>query len=393
MTEPSKPRKLRVLQVLPSLVSGGVERGTLDLCSYLIKQGHEAWVITSGGPLVASLEKMGARHIHLPAHSKNPFIIWKNSHSLFEIIKKHDIDIVHVRSRAPAWSCYWASKRASILLITTFHGQYGHQNALKRIYNSSMLKGDRCIAVSEFIAKHIKDTYPQHKTQIILIKRGIDLNYFSKVIPIETLDDLRAKWGIHREHKVIILPGRLTRIKGHKVFLEALAKLIADSTIEKSSIRCLIVGDETGKEHYQSELINFIDSHQLSNIVKFTGNCYDMPAMYALADIAISASIKPESFGRTACEAQLMNCLVVATEHGGSLETIAPCQQQFMCQVEDSQSMADAIQLALSFCTKAKRNEKLNILKESEQFIKAHFSLERMCQETLSTYKDVLQEN
>ena len=286
-------KKLRILQVLPSLVSGGVERGTLDLCRYLIQQGHEAWVVSSGGPLVKTLEDLGAKHIELNVHSKNPFIIWKNSQTLRRLIEKHQFDLVHARSRAPAWSCYWASKKENIPFVTTFHGRYGHQNNLKRIYNSVMLKGDTCIAVSQFIESHIKTIYPDHHTKIKLIPRGIDLATFSSSQACkERAIALRQEWNIAKHDKVIILPGRLTRLKGHQTFLEAIAQLK-----ELSSAHCLIVGDEPGKDHYQQELQAFIDKQNLAKIVKFTGNCFDMPAIYQLADIVISASIKPESFG------------------------------------------------------------------------------------------------
>ncbi|MFT6904550.1 MAG: glycosyltransferase involved in cell wall biosynthesis [Oleiphilaceae bacterium] len=380
----NQPKKLRILQVLPSLFSGGVERSTLDLCRYLVDQGHEAWVVSAGGPLVEALEIAGAIHVTLPVHSKNPLTMWKNSFALIKLHQQQSFDIIHARSRAPAWSCYWASKKICIPFVTTFHGQYGHQNSFKKMYNGVMLKGDVCIAVSEFIASHITEIYPQHKTKIKLIREGIDLVSFSHNSPSVSISDLKAHWAIDNNHTVIILPGRLTRIKGHQIFLEALSQL------KDASISCLIVGDETGKDHYQKELQEFIAAHQLSSIVKFTGNYYDMPAMYALADIVISASIKPESFGLIACEAQAMGCLVVATKHGGSLETIAPCQKQFMCEIKDSLTMAQAIKHAIDYCDINNQNLKQKIQIESREYIEQNFSLERMCQETLSLYTSLM---
>lgn len=378
-------KKLKILQVLPSLVSGGVERGTLDLCRYLIQQGHDAWVASSGGPLVEDLENLGAKHIHLNVHSKNPITIWKNSQALFQLIQAQQFDLVHARSRAPAWSCYWACKKSDTPFVTTFHGQYGHQNNLKRLYNSVMLKGDACIAVSQFIQSHIKTTYPQHKTKIKLIHRGIDLKTFKQSqTSQENALTLRQKWKIAKHDKVIVLPGRLTRLKGHHTFLEALTELN-----NLDSVHCLIVGDEPGKEHYQQELQTFIDTHKLAKKVKITGNYYDMPAIYQLADIVISASIKPESFGRTACEAQAMSCLVIATKHGGSLETISPLQRVFMCEIKDSASMSAAIKNALIMCEPHNSDEKLKIEQSSRAYIEDNFSLEKMCSDTISLYQEI----
>lgn len=381
----NRDEKLRILQVLPSLVSGGVERGTLDLCQHLIQQGHEAWVISSGGPLVKTLEGLGAKHINLNVHSKNPFTIWKNSQTLKRLIEKHQFDLVHARSRAPAWSCYWASNKTNVPFITTFHGQYGHQNCLKRTYNSVMLKGDACIAVSQFIESHIKMVYPQHHTNIKLIPRGIDLATFSQSQACkENALALRDKWNIAKDDKVIVLPGRLTRLKGHQTFLEAITQLK-----ELDSVHCLIVGDEPGKEHYQQELQVFIDKHNLAQKVQFTGNYYDMPTVYQLADIVISASIKPESFGRTACEAQAMGCIVIATKHGGSLETISPAQQQFMCEVKDSESMAKSIKKALNYCDDKKQLDRSKIAESSRTYIEENFSLNNMCGDTIALYQEL----
>ncbi len=381
--------RLKILQVLPSLVSGGVERGTLDLANFLSKQGHEAWVISSGGPLVKSLEAMGAKHVTLPVHSKNPFQIWKNSQTLYQIIQQHGFDLIHARSRAPAWSCYWASKKASIPFLTTFHGQYGHQNTLKRFYNSIMLKGDACIAVSSFIASHIETVYPQKHTPVHLIHRGIDLKLFTPSQETKSkVAELKNLWKIHQHNKVIILPGRLTRIKGHRIFLEAISKLK-----DQDGLQFLIVGDEPGKGHYKQELQSIIDQQNLTSCVQLTGNCEDMSTMYQMADIVISASIKPESFGRTACEAQAMGCLVIATEHGGSLETISPAQRRLMCKSNDSTSMADSIEKALSLCEPIKQQERTEIDVQSRVFIEKYFSLDKMCNATLELYQDLISEH
>ena len=394
-TMKQEKRTLRILQVLPSMVSGGVERGTLDLSQYLIEQGHKVWICSSGGPLVESLMQIGAQHILLPVNSKNPLTAWFNSRRLIQLQKTHHFDLLHVRSRAPAWSVFWARAQLNIPIISTFHGQYGHHSQLKRYYNQVMLKGDACIAVSVFIEQHIRDTYPDHHCTLRLIRRGIDLELFSDKLfsdkPFsnrqglhDKIQTLRGRWHISAQQKVIILPGRLTRLKGHRVFLEALVKLKQQGKTE--SLHCLIVGDEPGKQSYRQELQGYIDSHQLSKLVQLTGICYDMPAMYALADIVISASTKPEAFGRTACEAQAMGCLVVATRHGGSLETIAPAQRQFMCEQGNSASMADAIGHALGLLETSQLDQLGQIIQEAQDYIEKHFSLLRMCRETEQLY-------
>lgn len=382
-------RQLRILQILPSLVAGGVERGTLDLSRYLVSRGHEVWVCSSGGPLVAALEQTGAKHIQLPVNSKNPLIAWINSRRLIRLQKDHAFDVIHVRSRAPAWSVFWARKQLKIPVFSSFHGQYGHQNSLKRFYNSVMLKTDVCIAVSDFIKTHIQDCYPAYPCDLKLVRRGIDLETFAYHDSLlEKMKALKAQWKILDNQKLIILPGRLTRLKGHQVFLEALSLLKghAIAGISPDNLRCLIVGDEPGKDDYRKQLEEYIVAEKLSDFVAFTGNCYDMPAMYALADIVISASTKPEAFGRTACEAQAMGCLVIATKHGGSLETIAPAMRQFMCEQGNSKAMADAIKKALEMLAPENDAHRQVITQEAKNYIREQFSLERMCRETEQLY-------
>lgn len=378
-------KPLKILQVLPSLVSGGVERGTLDLAKYLVEQGNQAWVISSGGPLVEKLERLGARHICLPVHTKNPLLAWKNSLQIADLIKTEQFDIVHARSRAPAWSCYWATRKTNTPFITTFHGQYGYKTRLKRFYNAVMLKGVATIAVSEFIYSHILKTYPNQASSLQLIHRGIDFETFtSNSETTKNSKKLREQWKLKETNKLVALPGRLTRIKGHQVFIEAISQLS-----HLSNSHYLIVGDEPGKSHYRDELLSMIQQKNLTHKVTLTGNCSDMPALYEMSDVIISASIKPESFGRVACEAQAMDCLVVATKHGGSLETIAPMQRKFMCEANDAAAMAKSIETALSLCAPENQEAHQLITHASSEFIRETFSLEKMCQQTLALYREI----
>mgnify|MGYP000011003181 CR=1 FL=1 len=378
MNTSNKESNLCVMQVLPALVSGGVERGTIDIATALIKNGHQAIVVSSGGGLVGQLEKIGATHIKLPVESKNPFILRQNAHTLKNIILEHNIDIVHARSRAPAWSCYWATNYTKTPFITTFHGAYGHQNILKRLYNSVMLKSHTTIAVSDFIAHHISEIYPSYKQSVKVIHRGIDTQLFSisNTLNIRA-DTLRKQWRIPENKFILMLPGRLTRLKGHTTLIKAL------SLMDTSNIICLFVGDHHGNISYQQELKTLISKHNLENIIYLVGGCPDMTAAYHLANIIVSASVKPESFGRITCEAQAMSCLVVATNHGGTKEVLSSSQKLFLCEPNNSEAMTKALINALSIG----EQERNTIFKQSRKYIEANFTLDKMCRDTLAVYQ------
>lgn len=366
-----------IMQVVPSLVSGGVETGTLDLARNLVEKGYRSIVVSSGGPLVGQLEKQGSQHISLPVHSKNPLLMLLNSRKLAKIVETESVNLIHARSRAPAWSCLWASKLVNIPFITTFHGVYGHQNGLKRWYNSAMLRSDKTIAVSEYVKNHIASVYPRFSHKVKLILRGIDLERFDRETTQNNEQQLRADWHLPENTNIIVLPGRLTRIKGHTVLIDALSKL------QNQEFVCLFVGDEPGKDGYRKELESFIASKGMQDKFRFTGNIMDMPSVYKLADLVISASIKPESFGRIACEAQLMESIVVASNHGGSQETISPALRPYMCQPKDVVSMTHAIEKALQL----NHEDRLALGAQAADYIRTHFTLDRMCQETIALYE------
>jgi len=385
MSSRNKKSNLRVMQVLPALVSGGVERGTIDIAAALIKNGHQAIVVSSGGGLVEQLECIGATHIKLPVQSKNPFIMWKNARSLIKLIFEHKIDLVHARSRAPAWSCYWATNYTKTPFITTFHGTYSHQNRLKKWYNSIMLRSDQTIAVSNFIADHIKKIYLsphlnphlKYTPDIQVIHRGIDTEKFNpEAITFKQTQQLKQQWGIPENKIIIMLPARITQWKGHAIFIDAISRLPSNNFI------CLMVGDDQGKSAYREALDCAITTNNLKNKIKFVGVCNDMPTAYKLADIVVSASTDPEAFGRVACEAQAVDCLVVATNHGGSIETIAPSQQMLSCQPNNALSMTQAIETALSI----KPEQSIAIQMQSRRHIEENFSLNKMCSDTLALY-------
>jgi glycosyltransferase involved in cell wall biosynthesis len=381
MNTSNKKSSLCVMQVLPALSSGGVERGTIDIAQALIQSRHKAIVVSSGGSMVKQLEQMGAIHIQLPVKSKSPFTLRKNAIILKKLILEHKVDIVHARSRAPAWSCYWATKNTKTPFITTFHGAYSHQNRLKHLYNSVMLKSHTTIAVSNFIAHHISQTYPSNISKLTVIHRGVNTELFKPSKQLNTrTETLRSQWSIPINKTIIMLPGRLTRLKGHTTLIKAISQL------DTSNIVCLFVGEHHGNISYEQELKAAINQHNLENIIYLVGGCLDMTAAYSLSNIVVSASVKPESFGRVTCEAQAMNCLVVATNHGGTKEVLAPCQQPYLCEPNNSKAMREALIAALT----TNKQEQSIIFNESRKYIEANFTLDKMCRDTLAVYQSTL---
>ena len=386
MNQNNSQQNLCILQVLPALISGGVERGTIDIALALIQKGHQAIVISSGGSLVKQLDEIGATHIHLPVQSKNPWKIWKNAQVLKRIIQTYQVDIIHARSRAPAWSCYWASKSSNTPYTTTFHGAYGHSNRLKRWYNAVMLRSNMTIAVSDFIAEHIAKTYPtqlgKFHSKVKVIHRGIDTHTFSCSQNLSpSVEQLKKQWQLPNNKTIIMLPGRITRLKGHSVLIHALSKL------DTSNILCLFVGDNHGNTNYQQELEALIAQHKLCNTIYLVGGCHNMAAAYQMANIVVSASVKPESFGRVSCEAQAMDCLVVATNHGGTREIMSDSQKTFLCEPNNSESMQQALLKALATPKEAQSL----IFQQSRKHIEANFSLDKMCRDTLAIYQQLKQ--
>lgn len=384
MTKP-----MNILQVLPALHSGGVERGTLEIARALTQAGHTSHVISSGGPLVSELLKLGSAHNQLPAHSKSPWTIWQNAKHIAEFARRENIDLIHVRSRAPAWSCLRAARLTGIPMISTFHGQYGHQNWLKRQYNQVMLKGRACIAVSDFIQQHIEQCYPNHQTMIQTIHRGIDLDYFNadKTGINDSAHALRLAWKLpNNDEPIVLLPGRMTRLKGHQDFLEAIA------ACDNRDFHSVILGSWAGRERYLEELKTLTKRLSLQHRVSFINGCSDMPSAYQLADIVVSSSTKPESFGRTLCEAQAMRKLVVASDHGGAQETIVPIQKQGLYEPGNVKDQARALSQQLARL-KPEQADQLKLCQtQSQTHIAANFTLDKMCRDTLSLYEAVIQE-
>lgn len=380
----TRNRGLVVLQVLPALTTGGAERGTVQIAAALTAAGGTALVASAGGPLLHELERARATHIPLPLDKKNPFVIRANGARLARIIEKHNVDIIHVRSRAPAWSAVRAARLTGRPLVTTFHGTYNAGNPLKRRYNAVMVRGDGVIAISDFIAQHITANYDVDPTRLRVINRGVDLKLFdqmkvSSARIIQIAERLRLPDGA----PVVLLPGRLTRWKGQIVFIEALAKL------GREDICAVIMGDDQGRHGYRNALMNLVRARGLESVVRFADHTNDMPAALMIADVVVSASTDPEAFGRVLAEAQAMGRPVIGSDHGGARGTVLPGKTGWLTPPGDAEALAAAIDKAVSLDAGARQA----MAAAATAHARANFSLAVMCEKTLALYDELLAEH
>lgn len=375
-------RKKTILQVVPALVSGGVERGTIEIAGRLIESEFKPIVVSAGGQLVETLESNNIKHIKLNIASKNPITIWNNAKLLTNIIKEYDIDLIHARSRAPAWSCYMAAKATGKRFITTFHGIYNISGFLKRYYNSIMTEGERIIAVSNFVKDHILKNYKTDESKIRVIHRGVDYKYFDlDNINNESLIRYRSKYNIPADLPVILLPSRMTSWKGHMVLVEALNK------IKHLDFYCLMVGDLSKHSNFTKRVQAQIKELKLQSKIQIFGNEADMLKLYGISDIVLSTSIEPEAFGRTIVEGQSMQKLVIATNIGGAAETITDQVTGFHTKASDPADLADKISYCLSILNSDKAVQITSAARESAM---TYFSLDQMLDKTLDVYRELI---
>lgn len=375
-------RMATVLQVLPAMGNqGGVERGTVEIAGAVTAAGGRALVASAGGPMAHDLSRVGAEHVTLPVDSKNPLVMYKNIERLAELIRAENVDIVHARSRAPAWSAYFATKRTKRRFVTTFHGTYGASNFLKRRYNAVMTYGQRVIAISSFIAGHLRQVYGAPTSKIRIVHRGVDLGRFDPGnISPERVVKLATDWRLTDGYPVVMLPGRLTRWKGQAVFIEALAKL------GRRDLRAVMVGSDQGRTDYRRELENLVERHDLGGVVRIIDHCGDMPAAYMLCDIVVSASTDPEAFGRIIAEANALGRPVIASDHGGAKEIIVPGETGWLTTPGDPASLAEAIGVALDMSEEARER----MAEKAIVRVRDNFSKAAMCSKTLAVYDEVL---
>jgi len=380
--------KLKVLQVIPKLGYGGAETGCYDLAHYLPENNCFSYIVTSGGELLKFVDQKKVKLIKLPVHSKNPILMLFNSIALIFIILFHNISIVHARSRAPAWSCLLATKITRRKFVTTFHGTYSFKNSIKKFYNSVMVRSNLTIAGSNFIFSHIKDNYSKYlnfKKKFLVIFRGINVDYFDPSTTLEIEEDnLRLNWGVPIDKKLILMPGRLTSWKGQDIFIEALN--LVNKELGHQSFYAVILGSDQGRDIYTKKIKRLAEQHRLTSQLKFVEHCKNMPLAYKLSDLVISASIKPEAFGRVAVEAQSMEKPIIASNIGGSNETIVNNETGFLFKSGDPESLSKKIIEALNL--DQSRLKSMGI--EGRKNIIKKFNVEKMCFSTYSEYKKLL---
>ena len=380
--------KIKVLQVIPKLGFGGAEIGCYDLAHFLAEQECKSFLITSGGELLKFVRRDKIKVIRLPVHSKNPIIMLINSIIIFFIILFYNIDIVHARSRAPAWSCLWACFFSRKKFVTTFHGTYNFSSRIKLFYNSVMVRSKLTIAGSNFIFNHISKNYQKYldpKKKLMVIFRGINLEYFnSKNVSEKKTNLLSQSWNINKSDFIILLPGRLTKWKGQEKFIEALSLLIENNN--KNNFHAIILGSDQGRDVYTKKLLLLSERYRLGRKITFIKSCKEMPIAYKLADIIVSSSIEPEAFGRVAVEAQAMGKPIIASALGGSKETILNGKSGLLYNSEDAESLADII----SRLMEADNNFLALMGGQGRKNAEKKFNVDQMCQTTFTEYKKLL---
>ena len=373
-------KQICLLQVLPHLNSGGMVSGAVEISNFLKNKGGKSIIVSSGGYREQELLKNDASIIHLPVETKNPFLIYLNKNRLKKIILKYNVNIVHARSRAPAWSAYLAAKETNTSFITTFHGTYGTENLVKKKYNSVMLKGDYTIAISKFIKKHIEEEYKK-SNNIFVIARGINEKVFSpKSVTTARIISAAKKIKTDEFKKTILMPGRLTSWKGHEIAIRAL------SLIEDNNIKLVILGDLQKRFKYKSNLEKLTLELGLNDKVLFLEQTRDLPAYLMLADLVISCSTKPEAFGRTILEAQAMGRPVLAFNHGGSVELIKENKNGILSPVSNIEEYAKNINKSLSLSLK----DREKISNESIKMVNQKYLTSNMCKKTINLYKNLI---
>ncbi len=377
------PNRPVVMQIIPELSAGGAEQGCIDIAAELVKAGAQAIIVSNGGSRVYELARVGATHINLPVHSKNPFIMWQNIKKLTKIINEYKVDIVHARSRAPAWSAMKACENTGARYMTTCHAPYNINGKAKRFYNSAIARGERVIAISNHVAQYLIDNYQINQRNIRLIHRGIALEKFhpAAVKPAQLIN-ISEKWRLPDGANIVMLPGRLTRWKGHHVLIEAMEKL------KRDDIFCVLIGSDQGRKEYRAELEATIKEKKLGGQIRIINHCDDMPAAYMLSAVVVSASTDPEGFGRVPVEAQAMGKPIIATDHGGAQETIVRNETGWLIEPNNSDQLKSALEEALDLTDE----QRTLLATRAMTHIVENFTKEKMANDTLNVYAELLHE-
>lgn len=383
MTSQLRQRQPVIMQIIPELSAGGAEQGCIDVAAEIVRAGAQAIVVSNGGDRVHELERAGAIHVKMPVHSKNPLIMWNNVRRLRKVIDQYGVHIVHARSRAPAWSAYAACSNKPTHYMSTCHAPYNISGRLKRFYNSAIAKGERIIAISNYVSHYLQENYNASHACIRVIHRGIALDRFhpTAVTP-ERMITLSNKWRVPDGSNIILLPGRLTRWKGHHVLIQAMARL------RRKDLFCVIIGSDQGRNEYRKELEETIEEKGLGGQIRIVDHCEDMPAAYMLSSVAISASTDPEGFGRVPVEAQAMGRPIVATSHGGAQETVLHGQTGWLTPPGDAIALADAIEQVMNL----NANQRAILATRAMSHVAEHFTVGHMTDQTLDVYAELLRD-
>jgi glycosyltransferase involved in cell wall biosynthesis len=369
-----------VLQVLPALETGGVERGTIEMVQAIVAAGGTALVASAGGRMVSEVERAGGRHLALKLMTKDPLNIVLNAGPLARLIRREGVSLVHARSRAPAWSAWLAARRTRVPFVTTWHGVYGEDFPGKHIYNSVMARGDRVIAISHYVAGRVQTRYRVDAGRLRVIYRGVDAAVFDPALAVgDRVHRLAQAWRLPPGAPVVMLPARLTRWKGAELLLDAMALLPSQEAY------CVLVGSDQGRRAYADRLVVRAERLGLGGRVRFAGHCEDMPAALQLADVVVSPSLKPEPFGRVVIEAQAMGRPVVVSDHGGAAETVQPGLTGWRVPPGDAPALADALQSALSLDAA----QKAELAERARDSVLTYFTTSAMQQATLAVYREL----
>ena len=380
-----------ILQIIPELEAGGAERTTVDVAAALAAAGARALVATEGGRLVGELQAKGGVWVSFPAATKNPLKMFFNIRRLARLCRDEGVDLIHARSRAPAWVALGAARALGLPFVTTFHGSYAGRSSMKLRYNSIMARGDVVIANSHYTADLIRSLYPDANERIRIIHRGTELSVFSpSAVAPERVQALRKSWDVAPHERVVLLAARLTGWKGQKVLIEA-AALLKQSGL--TDLAFILAGDPQGRDSYVRDLDGMIGSLGLEGMVRRVGHCTDMPAAFVAASVVTVPSTEPEAFGRSAVEAQAMGTPVVTSDLGAVPETVlAPPQVPpwertgWRVPADDAAALAEAVSGALSLGASAREA----LAARARAHVERYFSLERMVSDTLDIYIDLL---
>jgi len=374
-------RATTILQIIPELDTGGAELSTIEIAEAVVQAGGRAIVLTEGGRMLDRLKATGADVRIFPAATKNPVKLIANAAAIAKIVQAEGVDLVHARSRAPAWSARWAARRRGVKLVTTFHGTYNAGGVLKRGYNAVMTGADRVIAISDFIGEHVRAEHGCPPERVRVIPRGVDIRSFDPdAVSHERVIALARSWRIADGAPVVMLPGRLTRWKGQGVLIDAVARL------GRKDIQVVLVGADQGRTAYRAELEQRVLRHGLEGIVRIVDHCADMPAAYMLSDVVVSASTDPEAFGRVVAEAGAMGRPVIVSGHGGAREIVVDGVTGWLTPPADAEALAARLGEAIALPPGTRQE----MSRQAIAHVRARFTREAMCAATLDVYAELL---